>query len=258
VLLITGQNDSRILNHDPAKMFHGLDQDRFLAPVTGWRGRVTRAEEIPTAVEAIFAQFRNGRPRPAHLDVPQDILASAVDASPRPRVTRQRTVPPGANVERAAAMLGRAERPLLLAGTGALWSGAEEEVRCLAERLGVPVITTALAKGLLPEDHPLSGGDMRGRLGRELMDATDLLLAVGVRFTQNDTGAWSQQIAAPIVQIDSEERELGAEYPAALGLAGDEKATLAQFLATVPEEVRPGRSGAERRATPRAERNAWL
>ena len=148
-------------------------------------------------------------------------------------MTRRRAVPPTADLERAAAMLGRAERPLLLAGTGALWSGAAEEVRCMAERLGAPVITTGLAKGLLPEDHPLSGGDMRGRLGRELMDAADLLLAVGVRFTQNDTGAWSQQIAAPIVQIDSEERELGAEYPAALGLAGDEKATLAQLLAAL-------------------------
>src|SRR5207244_134504 len=103
VLLITGQNDSRTLGHDPAKMFHGLDQERFLAPITGWRGRVTRAEEIPAAVAAIFTQFRNGRPRPAHLDVPQDILAAEVEAAPCARVTRQRRVPPAAEVERAAA-----------------------------------------------------------------------------------------------------------------------------------------------------------
>src|SRR5437867_1867149 len=134
VLLITGQNDSRILNRDPAKMFHGLDQDRFMAPITGWRGRVTRAEEIPAAVEAIFAQFRNGRPRPAHLDVPQDILAAAVAAAPRSRVERSRQVPPPADVERATTLLREAERPLLLAGTGALWSGAAEEIRRLAER----------------------------------------------------------------------------------------------------------------------------
>jgi acetolactate synthase I/II/III large subunit len=95
-------------------------------------------------------------------------------------------------------------------------------------------MTTSLAKGLLPEDHHLSAGDMRGRLARELLGSADLLLAVGVRFTQNDTAAWSMQISAPIVQIDSEERELGAEYPAALGLAGDEKVTLEQLLAALP------------------------
>src|SRR5262249_37065788 len=72
----------------------------------------------------------------------------------------------------------------------------------------------------------------------ELLAATDLLLAVGVRFTQNDTGAWSMPIAAPIVQIDSEERELGAEYPAKLGLAGDEKAALARLLSALPAESR--------------------
>src|SRR5262249_36755917 len=65
VLLITGQNDSRILNHDPAKMFHGLDQDRFLAPVTGWRGRVTRAEEIPPAAAGGSAPVRDRPAGPA-------------------------------------------------------------------------------------------------------------------------------------------------------------------------------------------------
>src|SRR5689334_5354840 len=79
-----------------------------------------------------------------------------------------------------------AARPLILAGSGALWSGAAEAVRALAERLGAPVITTALAKGLLPEAHPLAGGDVRGRLARTLLEGADLLLAVGVRFTQND------------------------------------------------------------------------
>lgn len=260
VLLITGQNDSRLLNHDPGKMFHGLDQERFMAPITGWRGRVTRAEEIPAAIHAIFAQFRNGRPRPAHLDIPQDILAAAVEGAPGPRVERTRQIPPAAEIERAALLLVGAARPLLLVGTGALWSGAVAEVRALAERLGAPVITTALAKGLLPEEHPLAGGDVRGRLARELLAGADLLLAVGVRFTQNDTAGWSMAIPAPLVQIDSEERELGAEYPAALGLAGDEQATLAQLLTALPAggSARPGWSEAAGDPTGREPRLASL
>ena len=232
VLLVTGERPSREASRDASKVFHGLDQRAFCPSITKWTGAGTNDAEIPFVIRTAFEALRNGRPGPVQIDFPQDLMAAQLRSRPPSRVERRR---PGADpglVEETARALRSARRPLMLAGSDAMWSDAGEAILAVAEALDAPVATTFHARGIIPEDHPRSLGICRSTTFRRALQRTDALLAVGVRFTWRDTDNWALELPPTVVQIDSDPREIGREYPAACGLVGDPKTVLEQLLAT--------------------------
>ena len=234
VLLLASQLASDTAAKD-REDFHQLrDPDAVLRSVTQWGVRPGRAEDIGSAVDEAFRRFAAGRPRPCYLDLPMDLLGATVDA----RVVPVRTAPPPArspsylrsDIERAAGLLAAASRPLLVLGGGAWKAG--RSACALVEELAVPVMMTSSGKGIVPEDHPLSLGDgwMAHQLGREALEAADVILAVGVRFGPLTTSWWTRTIVGQLIHVDLDPTEIGKHTPAAIGLVGESTEVMGALL----------------------------
>ena len=236
VLLITGQSDSRFYDKHPAKMFHGLDQMKFFEPITKYRAIARTVGEIPEVVEAAFRAMRSGRPGPAVLEFPMDVVrADGGPAIPEYARGSRCPAPASGDLSAAARRIDRARRPVCLVGSAVIHSGARAELRRLVEKIQAPVVVTRCAKGALDENHPLALRGSNGYLAREALKVADATLAIGCRFTSIDTNNWRLELPRPLIQLDEDEREIGSEYPCELGVVGDLKAAL-QGLA---EEVEP-------------------
>ncbi len=239
VLLVTGQvNHDRL--HQECGNYHEIDLEGILRPCTRYATTVMAHDQIPAAVARAFAAMTRGRPRPAALILPQDLMGMSVtgplapaDLEPEPAAR----IDP-APVERAVTLLAQARRPIVLAGGGAVWGGAGAEVRQLAERLQCPVVTTLNGKGVLDERDPLALGHVRSARGRVAWPAADVVLAVGCRFTEVMTGFRTLQVPGKLIQIDIDPGQIGMNYPAEVGIVGDARQALALILAGLPAECR--------------------
>jgi len=239
VLLITGQVKMEALERGRGA-YHEMDLLSFLRPITKWNGGARGPEEIPGLVVRAFEELRTGRPRPVHLEIPIDVQDAEARVETPERVSG---CTPGADegeVEEAARLLRAAERPILIAGRGALAADASAELVELSDRLRAPIVTSRLGKGAVPEDHPAWLGIMRADESRELLALADCALAVGCRFTEVSTSGWRMEIPRRLVQVDLDPEEIGKNYPAAHGLVGDAKVVLRQLIGALDAE--PGGS----------------
>lgn len=230
-----------------------LDQARLLEPVTKWVAEVPAREELPGLVARAFREATTGRPGPSALIVPQDVLDEPwngkvnldVEAAARfGRFPSERPAPDPEAVEAAVRVLERAERPLLLAGGGALTAGAGESLRELAERLDAAVATTLSGKGLLDESHPLSVGVV-GTLGTPaaatLLGEADVVLLVGTKAGSGPTFGWTlPRSDQQVVQLDVDPRELGRALPLEVGICADARVGLEALAETCARADRPG------------------
>jgi acetolactate synthase-1/2/3 large subunit len=246
VLVIAGQVPSDVLGRGKGVFHECPDQLGLFRSVTGWTGRAERVDAIPRLVGEAFAAMQTGRPRPAYLEVPCDLLDGRVAELPAaPPVARPaRPAASPDDVGRAAVLLAASRAPVIWAGGGVIRSGASEPLRELAEALGAPVFVTMSGKGGIPADHPLAVDYwLPAEPARALLESADLVLAVGTRFTSMATAGWRLRLPR-LVQVDVDPAELGRNYPIEAGLCGDAAAVLRQLRAAVGGERRPSRAGA--------------
>ena len=123
VLLVSGQIDSRMLGQDKGALHEVNDQLDVFKPITKWNGRTTRAEEIPGLVHMAMQQVLDGRPRPAEIEIPFDVLPSVGEIKLLEREGPVKQAPDPAKVREAVELLARAERPLIWAGGGCRGGG---------------------------------------------------------------------------------------------------------------------------------------
>ena len=223
-----------------------LDQESLFRPVTKWNTRVNSAATMAEAARRAIRLATAGRPGATHLSLPTDALEGEtpnssvygipdLEAAPAMRI-----VPDKALVERAAAELSAATRPVIVAGGGVLTSGAWSELTLLAERLNVPVATSINGKGSIAETSDVAIGVIGGNGARPyantyLADA-DLVVYVGSRTDSTTTCHWTLPPignAPRVIQVDIEPFEVGNNYPLAVGLIGDAKLTLAALLEAI-------------------------
>lgn len=235
LLLLAGQ-----VNHDRLHVecgnYHEIDLESIFRPCTRYAATLHSNEQIPRMVQDAFQAMTSGRPRPAALMLPQDLMAApAVYVSPPPPLPVP-FLPVPTTLPSAVDLLTRAKKPILLAGGGAVWSGAGLELRALAQRLDCPVVTTLNGKGILDERDPLSLGHARSAKGKVAMPEADVMLAVGCRFTEVFTGFRRLRIPEKLIQIDIEPGPIGMNYPVAVPLVGDAKMLLGAILRALPEK----------------------
>jgi len=240
LLAITGQVPSALLGTDA---FQETDTIGITLPIVKHSWLVTDAAEIPTVVSEAIALATSGRPGPVLIDVTKDAqqgrAAARVSRSSKRASKLRFTLAPNA-IERAAAALAGARRPLILAGHGAIQSGALAELEALAERLDTPVATTLLGLGSIAPDHPLNLGfaGMHGEVvvNRALQRA-DVLISIGARFDDRVTGRVDRFAPrATVIHIDIEPAQIGRTVQAAIELPGDARAMLQRLLAAVPAQ----------------------
>src|SRR5947209_2127462 len=236
IVAITGQVARPAIGKDS---FQETDMIGVTISVTKHNILVRSVEELGPAIHEAFAIARSGRPGPVLIDVPKDVqFEKAVYRPQRPG----RDMPPRELTEErllqsAAAIIDRAEKPLVMAGHGVILSQGYEELRSFAERAGLPVITTLLGISSFPESHELSLG-MPGMHGKasvnRAIEESDLIVAVGMRFDDRVTGKVAEFAPnAAIIHIDLEAAELEKVVRTTVSIHGDAREVLARLAALV-------------------------
>ena len=179
LIALTGQGSRDRLNKESHQI---VDLPALFAPVTKSSRGLVVADEVPQAVAEAVRLAMAEKPGAVHLSLPEDLASASYQAEPvvAPHIPAVRAVE--ADLDRAAKVIDRACRPLIVAGHGVIRSGAAAEVRGLAERLGAPVLTTFMAKGTLPPDHPLnlhSLGQPQDDHADKALALADLIVAIG-------------------------------------------------------------------------------
>lgn len=215
--------------------FQEMDQVAMMRPITRWAERAYDARRIPELVAAAFRHAFAGQPGPVYLDMPGDVLYRDVDPSDvrwvEADARRQRPLGDRQLVDSALALLEQAERPVLIAGSGILWSAATAELQAWVERSRMPFWTTPQGRGVIPEDHPLCFLNARATA----FGAADLVFVIGTRLNYVIDFGRPPRIAAEarMIQIDLDPAELGRTRHVDLGIAGDARAVLGQLLDAV-------------------------
>ncbi|HET9387629.1 MAG TPA: biosynthetic-type acetolactate synthase large subunit [Gemmatimonadales bacterium] len=257
VLAITGQVGRPMLGRDA---FQETDVVGVTMPVTKHNVLVRDIEDLADELRDAMAIAMEGRPGPVLVDVPKDVQNQKAAYQTRERHTPHaaRPTPHAAPFEEVARLIAQAERPLLMIGRGVIVSGAYDEIRQLAERTGIPVITTLLGISAFPQSHELHLG-MPGMHGEvhinKAIQAADLIIGIGMRFDDRVTGAIATFAPrARIVHIDIDAAAIGRNIPVAVGIAGDARAVVARLLELVaPRNALPWREEIRALMRPRAE-----
>ncbi len=226
--------------------FQEIDQVAVMRPITKWAHRILDARRIPELVATAFRQATAGRPGPVYLDLPGDVLGEKVDETavsvPSPWRPPPRSLGDPAAVRDAVMMLARAERPLMIGGSGVWWSDAAGAFRAFLEATGIPFFTTPISRGTVPEDHALSFLNARTKAFAE----ADVVLAVGTRFNYVIQFGRAPRFAADlkVIQVDVDAAEVGHNRPVDLPIVGDARAVLEQMLAETRGRIDPSRYAA--------------
>jgi len=216
--------------------FQELDHESLFRPVAKWVRRVEHASRIDDYVDMAFTAAAGGRPGPAVLLVPGELLAAAATPGRRGaclgHCPLDRPVPDAARIAEAAAWLAGARQPLVVVGGGVHSSGAAAALADLQERCHLPVATTVMGKGTVDETHPLSIGVIGHAMGdgsptaglHGFVRGADVVLLAGTRTSQNGTDSWRLMPRdARYVHLDIDGAEIGRNYES-LRLSGDARA----------------------------------
>ena len=221
--------------------FQEIDQVAVMRPVTKWAERIYDARRIPDMVATAFRQATTGRPGPVYLDLPGDILGEKVDDEkiefPPAWKTLPRPLGDKGAIQEAIALLSRAERPVILGGSGVWWSDGAAAFQALVEATGIPFYTTPISRGTVPEDHELAFMNARSKAFTE----ADVLLTVGTRFN------WVIQFGRPprfakdlkVIHVDINPTQLGWNREADVPIVGDARAVLEQLTEEARGKIDP-------------------
>jgi acetolactate synthase I/II/III large subunit len=222
------------------------DFERVLLPVVKRSMRADSPGQVPSVIKRAFDVMMSGRRGPVNVVLPMDVQSAAADvrlAAPGKSGSKGRTSGDPHLVDKAIALFARAKRPVILVGGGVASSGAQEELRRLAELKGAAVVTTMQGKGSFPEDHPLFAwhtGSKGTSVGLHMTSTADVILAVGCRFADETSCSYRQgsSFSVPptrLIQVDIDPYELGKNYPVEVGIEGDARSVLADLAAGLEE-----------------------
>ncbi|MDO0925210.1 acetolactate synthase large subunit [Streptomyces sp. TG1A-8] len=248
VVAITGQVPSTMIGTDS---FQEADICGITLPITKHNYLVTDPDDIPRVISEAFHIAATGRPGPVLVDITKDALQGTTTFRwpPRTDLAGYRPVgkPHAKQIREAAQLLLAAERPVLYVGGGVVKAGACEELRTLVELTGVPVVTTLMALGALPDSHPQHLGmpGMHGTVAAvTALQKSDLILAVGTRFDDRVTGRPDSFAPhAKVVHADIDPAEIGKNRQADLPIVGDARDVLADLVLGVRARHEAGHRG---------------
>jgi acetolactate synthase-1/2/3 large subunit len=224
------------------KVYQEVDDVPSFEPVTKFNATVDSVERFPDMLRQAFRVAVSGTPGPVHLQfrgnegqIDQETAVMEPLCEPLySRVPPFRPEPELSSILAALELLQKAERPLMVAGGGARWSGAGKELVALAEALGIPVATSLNGKGTIPGCHQLSVGVM-GTYSREaanrVVQKADLIFYVGSEAGGMTTHFWAVPVVGvPTIQVDINPEVLGRTYPLKVAICGDVKVTMQRML----------------------------
>ncbi|CAB4570158.1 MAG: acetolactate synthase large subunit [Actinobacteria bacterium] len=241
MVAITGQVPSNAIGTDA---FQEADIRGITMPFTKHNYLVTDPDQIPRAIAEAFYIASSGRPGPVLVDIAKDALQKETDFVWPKELSlpgyRPQLEPVNQSILDAAALIAQSSKPVLYVGGGAIKANASKELLQLAELLGVPVVTTLMARGAFPDSHPLHYGmpGMHGTVGAvTALQKSDLLITLGARFDDRVTGKLSTfAVHAKVIHADIDPAEIGKNRFADVPVVGDLKRTIAALIPAVKAE----------------------
>ncbi|MGW5646662.1 acetolactate synthase large subunit [Saccharopolyspora sp. NPDC003752] len=238
IVAITGQQSTGLIGTDA---FQEADICGITLPITKHNFLVTDPDDLPRVIAEAFYIAASGRPGPVLVDIPKDVQQATMSFSWPPEMKlpgyRPTSKPHGKQVREAAKLITEAHRPVLYVGGGVIKAEAHAELRQLAERTGIPVVTTLMARGAFPDSHPQHLGmpGMHGTVSAvAAMQRADLLIALGTRFDDRVTGQLSSFAPeAKVVHADIDPAEISKNRYADVPIVGDCKEVIAELIDAV-------------------------
>ncbi|ANH99707.1 hypothetical protein A8L59_20580 [Pseudomonas koreensis] len=239
MLVISSVQTRSQLGGGRGKLHELPNQSALVGGVAAFSHTLMSAAELPGVLARAFALFQAGRPRPVHIEIPLDVLVEEADellASVPVHIDRAGAAP--AAVRRMTELLAGAQRPLILAGGGAIDAAAE--LTELAELLDAPVALTINAKGMLPSSHPLLIGSTQSLVAtRALVADADVVLAIGTELAETDydvTFAGGFEIPGKLLRIDIDADQTVRNYPPHVALVADSRNAAQALLSALAHQ----------------------
>ncbi|SIS68463.1 acetolactate synthase, large subunit [Zobellia uliginosa] len=242
MVCITGQVTRHLLGSDA---FQETDIIGISTPVTKWNYQITEASEIPEIMAKAFYIAKSGRPGPVLVDITKNAqidefefsyekctAVRSYDAVPKPKVE---------TIEAAAELINNAKRPFIVWGQGVILGRAEEELKALVEKSGIPAAWTIMGASALDSEHPLNVGmvGMHGNYGPNMLtNECDVLIAIGMRFDDRVTGSldtYAKQ--AKVIHFEIDKAEINKNVHADVAVLGNSKETLGLMLPLIKENT---------------------
>ncbi len=226
MILISGSSEREIVDLQQGD-YEEMDQLAIAKPLCKAAFRVLHAADIGIGVARAIRAALSGRPGGVYLDLPAKLFAQVLDAragakslvkviDPAPS-----QIPAPAAVQRALDVLKSAKRPLIILGKGAAYAQADDAIRALVEKSGIPYVPMSMAKGLLPDTHPLSAAAARSLVLKE----ADVVMLIGARLnwllSHGKGKTWGKPGSQKFIQIDIEPKEMDSNVEIAAPLVGD-------------------------------------
>jgi acetolactate synthase-1/2/3 large subunit len=242
LVCITGQVGKHLLGSDA---FQETDIIGISTPVTKWNYQVTEAHEIPAIIAKAFFIAKSGRPGPVLIDITKNAQFDELDFSyekctsirsynPRPTLNLEK-------VKEAAAIINNAKKPYIVFGQGIILGEAEEQLKELVEKSGIPAAWTILGLSALPTDHPLNVGmlGMHGNYGPNVLtNECDVLIALGMRFDDRVTGnlaTYAKQ--AKVIHFEIDPAEIDKNVKTTVAILADVKEALTALIPLVENKT---------------------
>jgi oxalyl-CoA decarboxylase len=235
MILISGSSEREIVDLQQGD-YEEMDQLAVAKPLCKAAFRVLHAADIGIGVARAIRAAVSGRPGGVYLDLPAKLFSQVMDAAagakslvkvidPAPA-----QIPAPAAVKRALDVLGSAKRPLIILGKGAAYAQADDDIRALVEKSGIPFLAMSMAKGLLPDTHPQSAGAARSTVLKD----SDVVMLIGARLnwllSHGKGKTWGAPYTKKFIQIDIEPKEMDSNVEIAAPVVGDIGSCVAALL----------------------------
>ncbi|MDG1042934.1 MAG: biosynthetic-type acetolactate synthase large subunit [Flavobacteriaceae bacterium] len=244
IVCITGQVPSHLLGSDA---FQETDIVGISTPVTKWNHQITKASQIPEVIARAFYLARSGRPGPVLIDITKDAQFEEFDFQYK-KCTGVRSYVPVPKLDEsavlaAAELINSAKKPMIVWGQGVILGKAEEELKAVIEKTGIPAAWTILGASAIPTSHPLNVGmvGMHGNYAPNVLtNECDVLIAIGMRFDDRVTGKLDEYATqAKIVHFEIDPSEIDKNVKSDVAVLGDAKDSLSKVLALLNTNSHP-------------------
>ncbi|MGO9135170.1 MAG: oxalyl-CoA decarboxylase [Methylovirgula sp.] len=244
MILISGSSEREIVDLQQGD-YEEMDQLAIAKPLCKAAFRVLHAQDIGIGVARAIRAAVSGRPGGVYLDLPAKLFSQVMDAAEGEKSLVEvidaapAVLPAPSAVERALNLLKGAKRPLIILGKGAAYAQADEEIRALIEKSGIPYLPMSMAKGLLPDTHPQSASAARSLVLKE----ADVVMLVGARLnwllSHGKGKTWGAPGTQKFIQIDIEPREMDSNIEIAAPLVGDIGSCVSALLTGMDDKWAP-------------------
>lgn len=238
LIAITGQAG---LNRQHKTSHQYYDMESVYEPVTKWNTQIKTPEIIPEVVRKAVQVATQERPGAVHIELPEDVAAMDINASPLPIVEHTQTCADENVIKQAAELINQADYPLILAGNGIARGQAANVLRSFVNKADIPIIHSFMGKGSVSwkDEHSLLTAGIGGKdyitCG---FTQSDLVIAVGFDMAEYPPDRWNKEGKTKILNIDTQEAETDAYYPVAINVSGDIKVNLKKLLEAVNSKNR--------------------